>query len=235
MTLGFLVGTLFSLIVFTILLSVSNGIPFIQVAQATGSIAIGISAVVGINLYIATTNRHRAEDKRKTSEEYLKEAIKILERAYEIFTDDGTNVCPPRNDRLLWLTTARMILRYYKIKAQINQTDLSEIVQEHEEYWRVQLYNVLNQNTSNFTVGYFQPSGNRYGGDTVHRDSIGVIFDFAKWYDDSEDPLNSADVISMYAKGALPLDQHGARSFIEQYEEYFSKIVQRKSELESDT
>ncbi len=82
-------------------------------------------------------------------------------------------------------------------------------------------------------MAYFQPSGNKYGEGTVHRDSIGVIFDFAKWYDDTEDPLKATDVITMYAKGAVPIDQHGVEQFIEQYEEYSAKIQERKSELGS--
>lgn len=231
MLFGLLVGILLSLIVFTITLAVGESIPFLQIAQATGSIAIGVSAIVGLNLYLATIKRHSSEDQRKASKEYLQEAIKILERAYEIFTDKGTNTNPPRNNRLLWLTTARFFLRYYRLKGKINQEDHKEIVREHEEYWRIQIYNLLEINKSKFTLAYFQPSGNKYGEGTVHRDSIGVVFDFARWYDDTEDPLKDTDVITMYAKGAVPIDQFGVEQFIEQYEEYSAKIQKRKGEL----
>jgi hypothetical protein len=231
MLFGLLVGALLSLIAFTIALAVGENIPFLQIAQATGSIAVGISAIVALNLYLATIKRHKSEDSRKASQEYLQEAIKILERTYDVFTDKGSNTDPPRNNRLLWLTTARMFLRYYRIRDKINQDDHDEIVKEHEEYWRVQMYNILDRNKSNFSLAYFQPSGNQYGGDTVHRDSIGVIFDFARWYDDTEDPLKNTDVITMYAKGAVPIDQHGVEEFIEQYEEYSAKIQERKKAL----
>ena len=231
MILGLLIGVLLSEIVFTIVLAAGVNIPFLQIAQATGSVAVGISAVVALNLYLATIKRHKSEDSRKASQVYLQEAINILERTYDIFTDAGSNTDPPRNNRLLWLTTARSILRYYRIKDKINQNDHKEIVLEHEEYWRIQLYNILDRNKSNFSVTYFQPSGNKYGEDTIHRDSIGVIFDFARWYDDSQDPLKDTDVITMYAKGAVPIDQFGVIHFIEQYEQYDAKIQERKNEL----
>ena len=235
MLFGLLIGVLLSLIAFTIALAIGENIPFLQIAQATGSIAIGISAIVALKLYLTTIKRHKSEDLRKASQEYLQEAIKLLERTYDIFTDKGTNTDPPRNNRLLWLTTARMFLRYYRIRDKIDQEDHKEIVKEHEEYWRFQLYNILERNKINFSIAYFQPSGNMYGGDTIQRDSIGVIFDFARWYDDTEDPLKNIDVITMYAKGAVPIDQLGVKSFIEQYEKYTAKINARKKELGYDS
>lgn len=228
---GLLLGILLSLIAFTIVLGACDKIPFLQIAQATGSIAVGISAIVAVNLYVSTIRRHESEDLRKASQEYLQEAIKILERMYDIFTDNGENTDPPRNNRLLWLTTARMILRYHKIRDKINQDDHKEIVKEHEEYWRFQLYNLLRRNRSNFSLAYFQPSGNMYGADVIQRDSVGVIFDFAQWYDDTENPLKDADIITMFAKGAVPIDQHGVKQFIKQYEKYYAKIQERRQEL----
>lgn len=232
MLLGLLVGVLLSLIVSAVARAVAEDIPFLQIAQATGSLAVGISAIVGLFLYEATVKKHKYEGTRNASKVYLSEAVNILERAYDIFTDKGCNIYPPRNNRLLWLTTARMFLRYYRIKQRISQDDHCTIVKEHEEYWRVQFYNILDRNKSNFDLRYFQPSGNKYHGDNIQRDSIGVIFDFARWYDDSEDPLPNTDVISMYAKDAVPSDQVGVQEFIEQYDQYFAKIQERKKELD---
>lgn len=235
MLFGVLLGILLSLIAFTVALGACDNIPFLQLAQATGSIAVGISAIVAVNLYISTISRHKSEDLRKASQEYLQEAIKILERMYDIFTDNGENTDPPRNNPLLWLTTARMMLRYYKIRDKINQDDHKEIVKEHEEYWRFQLYNLLSRNRSNFRLAYFQPSGDKNGADVIQRDSVGIIFDFARWYDDTEDPLKDADIITMFAKGAVPIDQHGVKQFIKQYQEYYAKIQERSKELNVDS
>ena len=222
-----------SLILLTITDALVKGLPFVQIAQAVGSAAVGISAIVALSLYLVTVKRHQSEDARKASYEYLKEAKNILERAYEIFTDDGRNTTPPRNDRVTWLNTARMFLRYYRIKDKLNQEDHKEIVKQHEEYWRVQFYNLLRRNTPQFDLSYFRCGGGQYNPETIHRDSIGVIFDFARWYDDTEDPLKDADVITMFAKGALPLDQEGAHQYIESFEDYFQKIQSRKTELQN--
>lgn len=231
MVLGLLIGILLSLIAFTIALGACDNIPFLQLAQATGSIAVGISAIVAVTLYISTIRRHKSEDKRKASQEYLQEAIKILERMYDIFTDNGKNTDPPLNNHLLWLTTARMVLRYYKMRDKINQDDHTEIVNEHEEYWRFQLYNLLRRNQSKFCLSYFQPSGDKNNADIIQRDSVGVIFDFARWYDDTEDPLKDADIITMFAKGAVPIDQYGVKLFIKQSEKYYAKIQEKRKEL----
>jgi len=228
MKFGLLIGALFTLIGGTIYLAICDSIPYLQIAQATGSLAIAISAIVGIKLYLTTIKRHSDEDSRKASGKYLDEAINLLERVYEIYTDDGVNLGPPRNDRLLWLVTARMILRYYRIRDNINQDDHKVIINEHEEYWRHKINTVLSSNSVLFDLAYFMPSGDPYDGDVIHRDSIGVIFDFARWYDDTEDPLQGTDVISMFARGAVPIDQIGVEQYIEQFDEYHARIQERR-------
>ena len=202
---GFLLGILTSLLAFTIMLSVSEKIPFLQIAQATGSIAIGISAIVALNLYITTVRRHKSEDERNRSKEYLTQAIVAIERSYGIFTDDDENTEPPRNDRALWLTTARFIIRFWKLKEKITEQDHIDVINEHEEYWRNKYATLLAKNKANFDLAYLMPSGNPYGGDVVHRDAIGVVFYFARWPEDNDDPLHGVDVIDMYARGAVPI------------------------------
>lgn len=228
---GFLLGIMTSLLAFTILLAVSERIPFLQIAQASGSIAIGVSAIVALNLYRTTVNRHKSEDERNRSKEYLSQAILAIERSYEIFTDKEENTEPPRNDRALWLTAARFIIRFRRLKDKVTEQDHVDVIEEHEEYWRNKYATLLAKNKNNFNSAYLMPSGNLYGGDVVHRDAIGVVFDFARWPEDNDDPLHGVDVIEMYAKGAVPQDFLGIEEFIERYVPYNEKIEKRKEEL----
>lgn len=232
---GFLLGILASLLGFTLLLSVSENIPFLQIAQATGSIAVGISAVVALNLYRTTVNRHKSEDKRNRSKEYLSQAIVAIERSYDILTDKGENTEPPRNDRALWLTAARFIIRFRRLKEKITEPDHIDVINEHSEFWRNKYATLLVKNKSNFDLAYLMPGGNPYGGEVVHRDAIGVVFDFARWPEDNDDPLHGVDVIEMYARGAIPIDFHGIKEYIKKYVPYHEKIENRKKELEESS
>lgn len=235
MLLGFLLGILLTVIGFTVLLSSANEIPFLQIAQSIGSVAIAISAAIALNLYLTTVKRHKQEDCKYASKEYLDEAINLLERAFEIFTDKSQNLSPPRNDRLLWFTTARMIVRYQNVKHKITESSHKDIVQEHEEYWRLQFYELLDDNKDNFTVEYFQPSGDKYHHTTISRKTIPVIFNFSRWHDDSQDVLKQVDEIELLANGAVSISFTGVEEFLEQYDEFFEKVERRKSELEGNS
>ncbi|MDH5425160.1 MAG: hypothetical protein OEY29_09215 [Gammaproteobacteria bacterium] len=227
----FILGVLVSLLVITILsvifpstvlfewvkLNISN-------IQAAGSLAIASSAVVAFFLYRATIKRHKKEDADKSSEYFLKEGKELLEKTYQLFTDDGENKSPPRNDRLLWLTTARMIIRYQNLKSKITANAHLEIIEEHEEYWRFHFYKLLDENSANFSIRYFQPSGDRYNGFNVARNSIAIIFDFAKW--NGPDPLEGVDDKRLFAKKVVSIDQHGIEHYLEQYEGYWADVME---------
>ena len=201
-------------------------------AQSTGSIAVGISALVALNLYKTTSSRYESEDKRNRSKEYLSQAIVAIERSYEIFTNKGENTEPPKNDRALWLTAARFIIRFRRLKEKVTEEDHLDVINEHEEYWRNKFATLLVKNKDNFNLAYLMPSGDPYGGDVVQRDSIGVVFYFARWPEDNDDPLHGIDVIEMYARGAIPFDFFGIEEYIEKYVPYHEKIENRKKELD---
>lgn len=235
MLLSFLLGVLLTVIGFTVLLSSISEIPILQIAQSIGSVAIAVSAAIALNLYLTTVKRHEKEDNKYASKEYLDEAINLLERSYEIFTDKGGNLAPPRNNRLLWFTTARMIVRYQIVKGKITESSHIDIVQEHEEYWRLQFYEILEDNNDNFTVEYFQPSGDKYHHTTISRKTILIIFNFSKWHDDKQDVLKQIDEIELLAKGAVSISFSGVEDFIGQYEEFNGKVEKRKGELRENS
>ena len=55
----------------------------------------------------------------QSSQEILNQAVLSLERAYTALTNDGTETKPQAADRLNWLTAARHIERYKKLKAKL--------------------------------------------------------------------------------------------------------------------
>ena len=125
--------------------------------QSIGSIATAFAAVIAFGVYVSTVRRHQEEDSRKTSETYLREALSVLEKAYETFIQQGDN--PPANDRLLWLSTARMIVRFQKLRKKVTEKDHVAVADENEEYTRLKFYTLLKGNSNNFSREYFLPWG----------------------------------------------------------------------------
>lgn len=201
--------------------------------QAIGSIATAFAAVIAFGVYLSTVRRHQEEDSRKTSETYLREALSVLEKAYETFIQQGDN--PPANDRLLWLSTARMIVRFQKLRKKVTEKDHAAVADENEEYTRLKFYTLLGGNSNNFSREYFCPGDDQYSELNVERKSIAVIFGFSRWRGDIADPLETIDHIELYARGVLPIDQYGAKSYLEDFNKYWAKVQKRKDELNEKT
>jgi len=200
--------------------------------QTLGSIAIAFSAIVAFSVYLTNVRRHQAEDARRASETYLNQSLDLLDKVHSTFIQKGTD--PPANDRLLWLSTARMIARFQKLRHRITESDHFAVVDENEEHTRLKLYTLLDDNQEHFTRGYFSPSGSQYAGDNIHRRSMAVIFAFARWKEGAPDPLAEVDDVELFARGALPIDQSGAESYLEDFEEYWAKVQARKAEIDAE-
>ena len=123
----FFIGTLASLvtlILLSVLIPAGDTFTWVQSyvpsIQAIGSLAILASATVALSLYRVTTSRHLNEDKFKASEAFLAEAKTLLDKTYALFSGGDDNALP-ENSRVMWLTVARMIVRYQKLKKLITK------------------------------------------------------------------------------------------------------------------
>lgn len=228
----FLIGALVSLVLL-ILLSVliPSGQTFdwihsyVPSIQAVGSLAILASATVALSLYRTTTTRHLQEDKFKASEAFLSEAKVSLEKIYELFSGGDEDV-PPENSRVMWLTVARMIVRYQKLKALITEPPHIEIIEENEEFWRYKFYSLLDRNSGALSRNYFLSPEHRHNGNKIYRKSIAVIFDFAAWK--GEDPLDGIDDIQLFAD-RIQLHNHlGLHDYL-QKDGYWDKVLEVQS------
>jgi hypothetical protein len=50
-----------------------------------------------------------------------------------------------------------------------------------------------------------------------------------------QDPLNSIDDIDLFARRALPIDQLGAREYLEDFNDYWAKIEERRAALDASS
>ncbi|OOY36786.1 hypothetical protein BOV89_10680 [Solemya velum gill symbiont] len=227
---GFLIGTALTLIIVSLCLAYIADTAFLAGIQVVGSIAVGFSAIIAYRLYRSNADRHQQDDDRKRSETFLNESIELLERAYETFTRSGHS--PPDNDRLLWLSTARMLLRFNKMKSLITESDHIHIADENEEYMRLKFYTLLDSCRDRFTLDYFMPNRRLFDGDNIDRKSLAVIFDFSKWKEGTDDPLDAVDDQELFAQGAAQIDYLGVHSYIEQDQRYWEEIKRRKTKYD---
>ena len=205
---------------------------FFPALQTMGSIATAFSATIAFGLYMSTLKRHQKDDLRKQSETYMREALSVLEKSYETLVQQGDN--PPANDRLLWLSTARMIVRFQNLRKKVTEKDYLAVIDENEENVRLKFHTLLNRNAGSFTYQYFCPEGRQYSGVNVNRNSMAVIFAFSRWKEDMADPLALVDDVDLYARGALPINQTGAKEFLEHYTDYWQKVQDRKEQINAD-
>lgn len=141
----------------------------------------------------------------------LEQAVKSLERAYEALTDKGQNISPPSADRLNWLTAARHIVRYRKIKAKIVCAKIQKLLcDEHEEYWRHQFYLCL-KDSPMLPLGYYQ-SG------SIEPQSAIIVHGFAEWPGDMSDPIDAVDTQRMLIETPNILNRnYGLRFYLEYF------------------
>jgi hypothetical protein len=192
-------------------------------------LAILASATVALSLYRATTTRHLKEDEFKASEAFLSEAKALLEKTYELFSGEDDDA-PPKNSRVLWLTVARMIVRYQKLKELITERPHIDIIDENEEFWRYKFYSLLDRNSEALSGNYFRSPDDKHGGNKTDKKSIAVIFDFAAW--NGEDPLKGVDDIQLFAD-RIQLHNHlGLHGYLQE-DGYWDKVLEVQSAKQS--
>jgi hypothetical protein len=202
----------------------------LRIIQALGSLAVACSAVVAYRLYVANTERHAHEDARGHSATFLEESKQILERAYEVFS--GSGELAPANDRLIWLSIARMLLRYQALKVSVTEQDHKQIMEENEEYQRLRFYVLLDQSRDKLDQEYFRGSEDHHlNGEEIDDRSIAVIFDFSRWPDDRPDPIDYVDDIELFAQGAVPINYLGVEAHLSRRQEHWESIQDRKREI----
>ncbi len=229
MILGLIIGIFLSLILFTIAVGISSDISVLQIAQTMGSIVIAISSLLALSLYRQASKKHKAQYNDKASLGHLKQALQSIEKAYSIFTSNKVGSLP-RSHPLLWKTTARLIIRYERTKKYITATQHRQILQEHDEYWREQFYELLTFHRGSFNVNYFAGDINESHSKITPK-SIAVIFDFSSWHDDKLDVLKEVDNIRLLANGAVDERYVGVKRYFELDQDLMIKVLRRKNRV----
>lgn len=123
--------------------------------------------------------------------EVFEQAIQSLRWAYETVADGMENGIPDPC-RLKWLTGARHISRYYKLKELLLTDTYKLICEENEEYWRHKFYVLLDQKALR-TKQYYMDKSQVEWPENIELTSAMVVNDFANWQESKIDPLDDID------------------------------------------
>jgi len=157
------------------------------------------------------------------SEKFLGQATLSLERAYEALSISGEQIQPPAPNLLNWLTAARHIEQYRRLKKLIKCKDHQLVCDEQEEYWRHKFYICLDA-TSPLLLGYYQNQVQSHKQSEIEPKSAIIIHDFTKWPDEKQDPLDLANVDLILKRGKVLQGNIGLRLYLESLPTYRDKI-----------
>jgi hypothetical protein len=163
-----------------------------------------ISPVLAFASFIAVLLTIRLQKQKNLYEKenleaqvYCDNAVKCLNRAYSFLSDNGRSESPVKN-RLVWLTTARLIKRAEMISNLMSpQATSSKIMYESEkDYWRHRFYELIDftgLNSFSMTEDYFGKASSTPG-DEIDERSIKIIYHFSLQFDDQNDPIDKVDL-----------------------------------------
>ncbi len=150
----------------------------------------------------------------QNSQEILNQAVLSLERAYAALTNNGTETRPPAADRLNWLTSARHIERYKKLKAKLTFATHHTVCEEHEEYWRHKMYVCLDA-PNEFSLAYYKEKRHPEKRAGIEPRSALVIHEFATWPEGREDPMDKVDAKAIMKRNEALKGNFGLKRYLE--------------------
>ncbi|POT59627.1 hypothetical protein C3432_02590 [Citrobacter amalonaticus] len=142
-----------------------------------------LAAMATLTTLIYNLRRHMSED-------YFKDAKEYLKRAFETFEPKNGQEAPP-NDRMTWLTAARLIGIAERLGNKIIMDSHKESFLEEKEYWRSKFRNLI----KDFAWSYYCDgvekfnSWNIFDREPIAESSIYAIHKFIEWNEDYTDPL----------------------------------------------
>ncbi|OCH11433.1 hypothetical protein A6E03_19065 [Aliivibrio sp. 1S128] len=149
---------------------------------------------IGIAYFsLRVTKKKQKEDLALANDkEVIAQAKLSLKWAFEsLDIDDQLQM--PKQDRLIWLTAARHILRYYKLRDSIKTVTYQTICAEHEEYWRHKFY-LLFSNPNYMFGNYFTKSSNPIWPENIEIRSAMILSIFSQWGENTIDPIDNITI-----------------------------------------
>lgn len=175
----YLLGLLSFLILIFILKRVIDSPASWNVAEITPSL-LSLSVIVAILTLLINL-------KRSASEEYLKSAIDLLSKAYDVLASMQDEQGRPLNSRINWLSSARMIKSSENISNFITEESHIRIWIENKEYWRIKFAHLIKSSEDDFPEEYYASKPEYFitwrtkQQEPLSEKSLAVLYRFIEW------------------------------------------------------
>ncbi|EJY0884976.1 hypothetical protein OE987_003618 [Vibrio cholerae] len=152
------------------------------------SILALLGAISALYIWAANVVRLRSDD-------ILKEVGQMYERSYETLSDSKNNGIP-QNDRMLWLTAARLLLSAQDLSLNLTEPSHKIIHKEIEAFWKWKFYLLISSDKNNFPEDYFSEGLSHYiahskgKNEPIAVSSLIVLYKFFQWTGDDVDRLD---------------------------------------------
>jgi len=176
-------------------------------ADIFAGLSVLIALLSGVVAYFSIIVPRRAQK----SQEMRDQAVLSLDRAFQVLAGTTMPGEAPAPDRLSWLTAARLLVQYQRLKSKVLLEEHTLVLDEQEEYWRHRFYLLL-QPTARVAPSYFSGANGQSG---IHLDSAVVIYRFVRWPEGRTDPIDGV-VGDVSAEEAAFKGFPGLRDFLSQ-------------------
>lgn len=137
---------------------------------------------------------------RNQSADFLTKSLSLLEKAHDLFNDRDENDFP-KNDRLLWLSVARLIKTSQDTSELITEPSHKRIYNIELSYWRYKFSEILTVGDKHHTFPeeYFaeKPIDHHFklgeGRSPLSLISLAFMYKFVKWPEGELDPLDGVE------------------------------------------
>ncbi len=132
--------------------------------------------------------------RRARSEDLLKAATDLLEKAYEMLAPKDESSLPT-NRRLAWLSSARLVITAETLGKNITEPSHELIYREKKEYWRTRLYELICPSIEGLPSSFYAELPEHmiaHSGDVrepLSEKSLAFLYRFVRWPEGKADPL----------------------------------------------
>lgn len=173
-----------------------------------------ITVIVATLNYWLARKKEKVESELNRDKELCAQAVLSLERSFNALTNGNEKPVLPEASRLNWLTSARLIETYKKLKSEL-KTDLYKLVcSQHEEHWRHQFYLCLKDSVFQ-NQSYFQDKTKDTPKENIDPKSALIIFNFKQWEPGKLDPLKDVNKDNIINDGYTLNGEMGLKFYID--------------------
>jgi hypothetical protein len=172
----------------------------LEVIRTTFSALTFFSLIIAFLAFKSSKKKQREDSASSHDKEILSQCIRSLEWSYDSLSIDQITFIPAAT-RLNWLTSARHIMRYYKLRDSLKTETYKLICEEYEEYWRHKFYKLF-QNECFMSGNYFTDNTKPEWPENIEVRSAMVLSMFSQWNTEVVDLIDELDEDSLIEKSA---------------------------------